>query len=200
MGTMLKQIVSRSDENTKSRIEVGSYAVYLPQLSEFGLAVEAKEQRDEKGEFIGYAYEGDALTFLGNAVEAAVKALARNRLVPKTADLRPGQSMPADFASLVKPLEGNGGSAVLAERHSLLAKWQDFVAGLADKSDNVKRLLVLFVKTPDALVSQPQKVKDVTAGLVAEFGEALGDSLTDYQARLLGNVLAACEAVDENDW
>lgn len=199
MGTMLKQIVSRSDDATKSRVEVGSYSVYLPQLAEFGLAVEAKEVKDEKGEFVGYAYEGDALSFLGNAVEAAVKALARNRLVPKTADLRPGQSMPADFASLVKPLESNGGSAVLAERHSLLAKWQDFVAQ-TDKSDNVKRLLVLFVKTPDALVSQPQKVKDVTAGLVAEFGEALGDSLTDYQARLLGSVLAACEAVDVNDW
>ena len=50
---MLKQTVSRSDEATKSRVEVGSYSVYLPQLAEFGLAVEAKEVKDEKGEFVG---------------------------------------------------------------------------------------------------------------------------------------------------
>ena len=201
-GTMITSVVSELKDG--ARVAIGNYSFYLPVLAEFGIQVEAKPVYEGEGDekvIVGYEYEGNALNFLGKAVDAAVRAMARNKLVPKTATLRPGAKMPENFAEVITPSEGRGGSAVLAERHSLIAAWTSYVNGL-QRPDNVKRLLILFVKTPDALLTQPEKIKEVTLGLITEFGQKLAEagSLTEWQANHLNLVAESCSESSEAGW
>lgn len=203
-GALITTAVSKQNAATSKRELIGTYTSYLPSLKEFGLAFEGKEVKNDAGEFLGFDYSehGHAATWLGNAVEAAAKGQARNKLLPQTADLRPGAKMPENFLEVITPSEGRSGSTILAERHALFASWAEFVKGL-DKSDNVKRLLVLFVKQPDALLTQGEKIKDATKAYLTEFGQLLAekDSLTDWQTTYLSSIIDACDGqTTENDW
>lgn len=200
MGTMITTKVSKTEG--KQRVEVGEYAFYLPQLSEFGIAANVKEVKDDAGNVIGFEYETHALNWLQSAVEAAARQTSRNKLVPQTATLRPGAKLPTTLDELVAPSEGRSGSVTLAERAALLSAWGDYVQALEGRSENVKKLLVLFVKTPDSLLTQPEKIKAVTQDLVTQFGSALAEkgSLTEYQGNYLAKVIEACEVIDENQW
>ena len=114
-GTMITSVVSELKDGARKAI--GSYSFYLPTLSEFGIQADAKpvyEGEGEEKQIVGYEYEGNALNFLGKAVDAAVRAMARNKLLPKSATLRPGAKMPENFLEVITPGEGRGGSAVLA--------------------------------------------------------------------------------------
>ena len=201
-GTMIVSTVSELKDGARKAI--GSYSFYLPTLAEFGIQAEAKpvyEGEGEEKQIVGYEYEGNALNFLGKAVDAAVRAMARNKLLPKSATLRPGAKMPENFLEVITPGEGRGGSAVLAERHALFAAWTSFVNGL-ERPENVKKLLILFVKTPDALLTQPEKIKTTTEALVTQFATAAAEagSLTEWQANHLNGVIENCAENGEAGW
>lgn len=203
-GFMVKQTLSELVNNERKAI--GTYEHYLPSLRDFGIIDEKAEvvyegEGDNKVP-VGFKYSTDALNYLGKALEAAAKATARNKLVPKTANVRPGAKLPETFAELIAPGEGRGGSAVLAERSALFKAWESFVMGL-DKNDTVKRLLVLFVKQPDALLTQPEKVRKATEDLLVTFATAQAEkgALTDWQANHLNVVASNCSAdVEGADW
>lgn len=201
-GTLIKSVVSELKDG--ARAPLGSYSFYLPTLAEFGIQVEAKPVVEGEGEaavVVGYEYEGNAMNFLGKAVDAAVRAMARNKLLPKSATLRPGSKMPETFEEVIAPSEGRGGSVILAERQSLFASWTGYVQGL-ERPENVKKLLVLFVKTPDALLTQPEKIKTTTQALVTDFAQKLAEagSLTEWQANHLNTVVENCQESGEAGW
>ena len=200
-GVIVKTDVSKLDQVAKVRVPMGSYAFYLPSLKDFGIEAQATSVVDpETGEVVGLTYESIPHQWLGKAIEAAAKSQSRNKLFPGTADLRPGAKMPENFLEVVTPTEGKGGSVILAERHALFASWADYVKTL-DKSDAVKRLLVLFVRTPDALLPQPEKIKQTTASYLVEFGTAQAEKLTEWQGNYLNGILEACAGEEEGaDW
>lgn len=200
-GTIVTSVVSELKDGARQAI--GSYSFYLPTLQEFGIQAEAKPVYEGEGDdkkVVGFEYEGNALNFLGKAVDQAVRAMARNRLMPKSATLRPGTKMPENFTEVITPTEGRQGGA-LAERHALFAAWTSYVQGL-ERPENVKKLLVLFVKTPDALLTQPEKIKTTTEQLVTDFGTKMGEagSLTEWQANHLALVVENCAESGEAGW
>lgn len=201
-GSMITSVVSELKNGARQAI--GSYSFYLPTLKEFGIDVEAKPVYEGEGDdkkVVGFEYEGNALNFLGKSVDAAVRAMARNKLLPKSATLRPGTKMPENFVEVITPSEGRGGSVILVERAALFAAWTSYVQGL-ERPDNVKKLLVLFVKTPDALLTQPEKIKTVTQELVTDFAQKAAEAgaLTEWQANHLNLVVENCEESGEAGW
>ena len=118
MGTMITTKVSKTEG--KQRVEVGEYAFYLPQLSEFGITANVKEVKDEAGNVVGYEYETHALNWLQSAVEAAARQTSRNKLVPQTATLRPGAKLPTTLEELVAPAKA---VAVLSLWPNVLHCW-----------------------------------------------------------------------------
>lgn len=203
-GFMVKQTISELVNG--ARQVIGTYSHYMPTLADFGIKDEKAEVlyegEGEAKQAVGIKYSTDALNYLGKALEAAARATARNKLVTKTANVRPGAKLPETFAELIAPGEGRGGSAVLAERAALFKAWEAFVMSL-DKNDTVKRLLVLFVKQPDALLTQPEKVRQATEALLVQFGTAQAEkgALTEWQGNHLNVVAQNCSAdVEGADW
>lgn len=201
-GSMIQAVVSELKDGARQAI--GSYSFYLPTLKEFGIDVEAKpvyEGEGDEKQLVGFEYEGNAHNYLGKAVEAAVRANARNKLLPKTATLRPGAKMPENFAEVITPSEGRGGSVVLAERQTLFGAWAAWVAKL-ERPESVRKLLVLFVKQPDALLTQPEKIKQTTEALITQFATEAAEAgkLTEYQAEYLNKVVENCAEASEAGW
>lgn len=125
-------------------VNVGSVTVFYPLLSELGLAVEPAG-KDEEG-FPTYA--DDKVQYVFDAVLAAVKATARNRLVSGTATLKPDNTIADTIEALLATGERSG--EALANRREYFKSFKEFlatlgksagyVAGMYDIASNVKNL------------------------------------------------------------
>lgn len=193
-GTVVEQEVSEL-KNGK-REAMGTYPCFIPTLAAFGLTsatfkadAEGNPELDENGLV---QYDGLAEQFLYSAVVSAAKTVSRNKLMPKTATLRAGSKFPETLEELITPTVRSG-SAVLAERHALNALWAEFMEAQG-KAPAVTKLAISFMKQPEALMTQPEKVTAAMQNWLGAFLEQHGSTLTDWQANHLTSVVEACEA------
>ena len=105
-----------SKKENGAYVRQGEIEVYYPLLNELGLSVEA-EKNDEEGFPI---YTDEKVQYVFDAVLAAVKAQARNKLVSGTATLKPGLSIASTVEELLES-GGNKGDALAAVREFLAA-------------------------------------------------------------------------------
>jgi hypothetical protein len=124
--------VSKKNETSGKYEQVGSIAVYYPLLSELGFAVNPAKyvKQDDKGAEVEAKeedaaafpiYGDDKHQFAFDAVLAAVKAMARNRLVSGTATLKDGLTIPASIEELLESGGGNNGAALANMRAAINA-------------------------------------------------------------------------------
>ena len=105
-----------SKKENGAYVRQGEIEVSYPLLNELGLSVEA-EKNDEEGFPI---YTDEKVQYVFDAVLAAVKAQARNKLVSGTATLKPGLSIASTVEELLES-GGNKGDALAAVREFLAA-------------------------------------------------------------------------------
>lgn len=184
---LLTQDVHKRNAETKEREKVGDYTVAVPTVAAFIAAVNQPATGvDDDGL---PTYDDNAATWLQNAITAACRGQARNRLVGGTATLRMGAVMPTTFAELIEPVQSSG-NQVLAERAELIKL---FVAQL--EADNrpaaIIKMMRSLMEKPELLGAQPERVREVMAQWVSEFRATLVevDAASQWQLGHLDSVL-----------
>lgn len=146
-------------------------------------------------------YKDDKANWIQKAIFAQVKAQARNRLKPKTAELKDGRSLPATWADLLEELTGSGNAEALkaiAEARKAFAAWLPTTG----KSEKAQVQLAKFFANRSALELQPAAIKERIAIVLAQFAESLSAEDADRYGRYLESLEEACksEELDVDDF
>lgn len=170
----------------------GKIEVFYPTLNELGLTVESTKN-DEEG-FPVYADE--KVQYVFDAVLAAVKAQARNKLVSGTATLKAGLSIASTIEELLES-GGNKGDALAANREFLAA----FKAWLptTGKSEKVQAAVYELARNRASVAMQPDDKKSKFAVYLSDFAETLDAEKAARFTRPLVALNDACEAGDALD-
>lgn len=184
LSTAVKIEVAQTVDS--KRIKVGELDIFAPSLRAFGIDIDPVGVEDDGS----LKYSELPVQWLYGAVLAAVKSNARNKLQKGSVELKPGNKIATTLEELITPAES--GSAVLAERRTLIELFKGYLAGL-DKAENVKRLLLTFLEKPETLALQPAEQRAKIQVYFLEFGDKVEDKLTAWQGDYLVNVLAQCQ-------
>ena len=179
------------------RIPVGEVTVFIPTLAAFGVDA-APTGADSEGI---PTYATNELNWLQNAVKGATLANARNKLVPRTTDVRDGAKLPTTLAELAEPSLGGGNPEALKAIAAIKALYKQFVAELG-KSAKVVTLLTATFDSPKSLAMQPAEVRAKIAAYIEQFigyVEENAVELDSYQVSYVERVLASCADEDELD-
>lgn len=185
--------VSKKDvvEGKSQYVAQGKVEVFYPLLSELGFAVEPKSY-DADGFPV---YADDKAQWCFEAILAAVKAAARNKLVAQTATLKPGLSIASTLEELIEG--GNKGDALAANREFLAA----FKAWLPStkKSEKVQAAVFDLAKNKAGLSLQPDDKKQKFLVYLTDFAKTLTAEQSARFERALVALEDAAQAGDALD-
>jgi len=192
--------VKQSDGSNKTE-KVGDVAITVPLLEDTGLtgfevAIDPKTNKPAVDDEGFPLYVKDEHNWILDAVIQAVKAKARNKLMPGTIKLKPGLVIATDWAMLCAEGDRTQGVEVLAAIREVKAKFAVWIASLGKSAAAQKNLNVCF-SNKDALTVQTKENKGKMLNYITEFVEKGGaDSGTLEKAtRYIQNLIDSCEAV-----
>lgn len=179
--------------------KVGDMVYYVPTLEDAGFTPE--RQKDDKGEDLfdeGLpVYKEAAANWVMGAVHAAVKAQARNKLLPGTASLREGAKIATDWDTLTAEAERPGGEALKA-MHEVKDLFKKHVASLG-KSQKAQDTLITLFSNPPSLALQSAENREKMSNYVGEFLETLNPEQATRYSRYLDKIATACATEAEAD-
>lgn len=182
------------------RQKVGEIMIYVPTLESFGIAAEIKSIDEDDGLPI---YADEKHDYLFGAVIAAVKAKARNSLVSGTADLKPGVTIPANFAELLAESgRGAGGAEALATVRELKAKMGFWLASVEKKSAGTQAFINGLFANRQALSLQSEVNRGKMTDYIGKFAEWLADDnleLLEKGQKYINSLLEAAQAATAAD-
>ena len=191
----LNQDVSTTGPDGKTRVKVGEYNCLIPTVERFMTEVDGAKVTGADDDGLP-VYDKDAANWLFRAIMQLAKTEARNKLQPKTAELKPGAKLPETFAELVAPPAANG-STVLAELAELA---RNFAAYLAAKGIPAAAIASLsqLVRQQNLISFQGDNVKAKFAEWLGEYATTAAESgaLTAYQESA---VIKAIDIATGND-
>ena len=181
-----------SKKKNGAYVKAGEITIYYPLLSELGLSVDPVKSDEE--DFPIYADE--KVQYVFDAVLAAVKAQARNRLVSGTATLKPGLAIASTVEELLES-GGNKGDALAAIREFLAA----FKAWLpkTGKSEKVQSAVYELARNKSSVSLQSDDKKEKFAVYLSGFAATLNAEQVARFSRPLLALNEACEAGDALD-
>lgn len=187
-----EEVTAANGEKKNEYVKKGEVEVFYPLLSELGFAVEP-EKNDEDGFPV---YKDEKAQYVFDAVLAAVKSAARNKLVTGTATLKPGLSIASTIEELMEG--GNKGDALAATREFLAA----FKAWLPStkKSEKVQLAVYDLAKNKAGLSLQPDDKKEKFLVYITDFTATLNaEQATRFERALtaLGEACTAGDALDD---
>ena len=195
MNSSFEMVVSEK-ENGKY-VPRGKVAVFYPTLADLNVLNATIKETSEDG-FPVYADDLHAYTF--DAVLAAVKANARNKLevVNGTVRLKDGLQIAETTEQLLESGGGNNGAALQAIR-DFLAAAKAYLA-TTGKSSGVQAAVLAFFTKPDTLalvddISKREKVRQYLADFVSTITT---EQATAWQRRIEA-IDAQCDAVSALD-
>jgi hypothetical protein len=182
--------VSKKEEGEYK--EVGSVAVFYPLLSELGLDV-APTGKDEEG-FPTYADE--RVQYVFDAVLAAVKATARNRLQSGTATLKEGNTIAETVEALLATGERSG--EALKTRREYFASFKAWLPSLG-KAAAFNTAIYDIVSNVKNIQYQTDARKEKLLALITDHAASLSAEDAARFERIIVQVGEACEAANPLD-
>lgn len=178
--------------------KVGEVKIHTPLLSHIiPFVAQAEIKKDEKGNEVFEegvpVYTTDEANWVQGAILAQVKSQARNKLVSKTADLKPGQKIAENWAELVaEGVRDGAGLALAREFKNAFGEWVS-KQGL---SDAAAKTLTTFIGNKAALELQTQGTKDKVKARLDAFAESLSPEALEKFMRPLESVMEMCKATE----
>lgn len=179
---------------------VGEITIHVPTLDEVfeGVAISKDKEGKEVFEDGLPVYEKDEHNWIQGAILAQVKAQARNKLVSKTADLKPGQKIAETWAELTAEGERVGNADALAAIREAKTDFAAWVASLGKSAAAQATMNTLFGNKA-ALSLQSDTNKQKVAKYVEDFAATLDEAKLERYMKYLESIQAACEATTEVD-
>lgn len=169
------------------REQIGELEVYCPSLAEVGIEAEPTGA-EEDGSLV---YASNLHAFVYAAIVAAVKTAARNKFVSGTDTLRVGAKVAETLEELIAPTTSNKGAA-LVERRALLEMFKQWAA-TTGRNEAVQKMLVMMLDKTDNLMLQDADKRGKIKGYFVDFGNAVAERLTDWQAAYLQSAIETCD-------
>jgi len=192
--------------------EVGKVAVPVFSLSEFGIsspqhlndaerlaAITAAGIKAEDDEGLDY-YNDPRVQYVYDAVVAATKADARNKLISGTANIKAGNKIADTVEELIAKAERSG--AALALNREFLASFAAYLAAKSGKSAVVQALYNSMTKTRQSITMASQARKDgLLAQLTAYAVQCSTEDAAKYNNILttLAELCESAEAISEDE-
>lgn len=176
--------------------KVGSIEVPVFSLADFGLDI-AETGADEDGLL---KYENNKVQYVYEALLAATKAAARNKLVSGTASLKPGSKIAQTVEELIAKAERS--SAALAISREFVADFTKFLAEASGKKEAVQALYVAMVKNRQTIaISSEARRLGLQAQLEAFIEFSGAEVISKYPSVLiaLSDLCEGSAALDDED-
>jgi hypothetical protein len=180
---MKQYIMEVSKKENGVYVKVGDVTINYPLLSELGLSVDPSSFDAESGLPV---YSDDKQQFAFDAIFAAVKASARNKLVSGTADLKEGNKIAETIEELLSS-GGNNGEALKVLR-DMLAAFKAWLPATV-KATTVQEAIYNLVSNRKTITLQAEDKKQKLAAYLADFA----GTLTTEQAASWGRHLTALD-------
>ena len=181
-----------SKKENGAYVKQGDVEIFYPLLKELGVSVDPEKFDDE-----GFpVYSDEKVQYVFDAVLAAVKAQARNRLVSGTATLKPGLTIASTVEELLES-GGNKGDALAAVRE-FLAAFKAFLPSTG-KSEKVQAAVYELARNKAAVAIQSDEKKEKFQVYLANFTETLTPEQAARFSRPLLGLEDACQASDALD-
>ncbi len=183
-----KMEVNKKENN--AYVKKGEVEVFYPLLAEMGVAIEP-EKMDEEGFPI---YADEKVQYVFDAVLAAVKASARNRLVSGTVELKEGNKIAETIEELLATGDRNG--VALAMRREFFAALKDYLPSLG-KSQAYCAQLYDIISNVKGISAQSAARKTLVNEVVSGFAAKLEAPKLEAYTRILLQINEQIEAVSE---
>jgi len=187
MQSYVMKVSKKEDGEYK---EVGEVTVFYPLLSEMGIAVEPAG-KDEEG-FPTYADE--RVQYVFDAVLAAVKATARNRLQSGTATLKEGNTIAETVEALLATGERSG--EALKTRREYFASFKAWLPSLG-KAAAFNTAVYDIVSNVKNIQYQTAKRKANILQLITDHAASLSAEDATRFERIIVQIGEACETAEE---
>ena len=186
------EVSKKAEVDGKSQyVAQGKVEVFYPLLTELGFNVEPKSFDDD-----GFpVYSDDKAQWCFDAILAAVKAAARNKLVAGTAQLKPGLSIASTLEELI---EGGNKSEALAANREFLAAFKAWLPS-TKKSEKVQAAVFDLAKNKAGLSLQPDDKKTKFLVYLTDFAKTLTAEQSARFERALVALEDAAQAGDALD-
>jgi len=112
MQKITLEVSKKGNKEGDKRVVVGNVDIFVATLADMGVS-DAAFTVDAEGYPV---YSDEKLDFVQASLSAACRAIARNRLVSGTADLKAGKTIPTTVEELMEQPEGNKGAAMILLR------------------------------------------------------------------------------------
>ena len=180
---------------TSQYVKQGEVTIYYPTLADLGIESKLSDKEVDDDGFPVYADPKAQYAF--DAVLAAVKAQARNKLVSGTANLKDGQKIAETVEELLEAGSANKGDALAAIREMLAA----FKAWLptTGKKESVQAAVYDLAANRKGLALQTADKKTKFMGYLSDFSATLSAEQAARFERPLMALNDACEAADALD-
>lgn len=198
---MFNQIQIEVNKKVNGKYEkVGEQTIHVPVLH--SVFPELKIAKDKDGADITEdglpVYEKDEANYIQGAILAAVKAQARNKFVPGTATLKPGNVIATDWPSLMAEGERVGNPEALAAIREAKADFAAWVATLG-KSAGAQATLTTLFNNRQALSLQSEENKTKMAKYVEDFAGSLEAAKLERYMKYMATLEEACKVSTEVD-
>lgn len=176
-------------------VKQGEIAIVVPTIEDIlSHVAAAKVTGEEDGIPV---YDKDEANWVQSAMFAHVKMNARNKLKPGTAELKPGLSIPTDWASLCAEGDRSGNGAALArarELKELFSQW----ANTLGKSAAAVQVIVSFFSNKTALQLANPDHKAKMSAYIEQFATTLDENQLETYGRQIEAIMeaAAADTVD----
>jgi hypothetical protein len=195
--------VTKLDSATKTRVPVGEVTIFVPLLSSMGIDAPLEIDADKKPVYDEEGlpvYAEDKHAFIFQAVYAAVKSMARNRLEAGTATVKAGSIIPSNWTQLTADVirTGGAGLALYQECKVLFANW----VKAQGKSAQATAIITGLFNNKKALEATDKTSKDKMVKYIGDFAGTLdADQLGKYSGILEGILSTAqADAVSADDF
>jgi len=173
-------------------VKQGEVPIVVPVLSDIAsLVVAAKITGTEDGLPV---YDADEANWIQSAMLAYVKANARNKLKPGTAEVKEGLKIPTNWAELCAEGErgGNGAALQLArEVKEAFATW----ANTLGKSAATVKVMVSYFSNKTALELATEDHKGKLKAYVEQFAVSLDPETLERYERPIQSIMEVCDTV-----
>lgn len=189
----------------KKAVDVGSVEVYYPTLQELGFSAAVPsgwELTDKDGKPVAAketdseafpVYEAEGLDYTFNAVLAAVKANARNKLNSGTATLKDGLKIAETLEELFASGERSG--EALKIKSEAIKSFKAYLASTGKSQAYQFQIANWVTKAKDIMPLLPEGHKKAALAHVEAWGKTLDSALVERFSRFIQAISDAAEQV-----
>lgn len=196
--TMILNELAINEKGEKVYKEIGKQDINVFSLAEFGIDAQPTDEATEDGLL---QYANPVHSFIYSSLVAATKAVAKNKMLPKSVTLRAGAKLAETIEELTAKSERTAGQAMILTKE-FIASFTKFLLESSGKKPVVQQIYLAMVKSrPTISLSTPARREGLAVMLEQFAMTAPSEEVTKFSSILtaLNEACSSNEELDDSD-